>query len=228
LFEIGRVFSAPNGTPNEGWRVGFAVTGLRNAEFWSGSEREAKVDLFDLKGILEEFLDQLGLRGVTFAKASASSDLFLEYATIAIGGKFEIGRIGQLLPTLARTHDLRDPVFLAELDLGVVLKKGNRNRSFKALPQYPSVRRDLALVVGDAVKHDEVLTLVRQTKTPILSSVDLFDVYRGQHVPEGHKSVAYAFTYRAADRTLKDEEVNAAHAKITELLQRSLGATMRA
>jgi phenylalanyl-tRNA synthetase beta chain len=227
LFEIGRVFSAPNGTPIEGWRVGFAVTGLRNAEFWSGSEREAKVDLFDLKGILEEFLDQLGLRGVTFAKASASSDLFLEYATIAIGGKFEIGRIGQLLPTLARTHDLRDPVFLAELDLGVVLKKGNRNRSFKALPQYPSVRRDLALVVGDGVKHDEVLTLVRQTKTPILSSVDLFDVYRGQHVPEGHKSVAYAFTYRAADRTLKDEEVNAAHAKITELLQRSLGATMR-
>src|SRR5690606_675301 len=125
---------------------------------------------------------------------------------------------------LARNHDLRDPVFVAELDLGQILGRRNPSRSFKPLPAFPSVRRDVAMVVREDVTHDAVLRAVREAKAPNLDTVVLFDVFRGRHVAEGHKSVAYAFTYRAADRTLTDAEVNAAHERVIAHLKESLGA----
>jgi phenylalanyl-tRNA synthetase beta chain len=164
---------------------------------------------------------------VAFAKRAESTALFLESATLALGGKLQLGQMGQLLPTLAKRHDLRDAVLLAELDLDQLLARRNATRSFKALPQFPSSRRDLALLVPESTTHEAVLQIVRQTKPANLDSVELFDVFRGKHVPEGQKSLAYAFTYRAADRTLKDDEVNAAQTKLTEALQVGLKASLR-
>jgi phenylalanyl-tRNA synthetase beta chain len=227
LFEIGRVFTAHNGQAKEGWRVAIALTGSRSPGFWSGAEREAKCDLYDLKGLVEALVEALGLRGVAYAKRAESTALFLESATLALGGKLQLGQLGQLLPALAKRHDLRDAVLLAELDLDQLLARRNATKAFKALPQFPSSRRDLALLVPESTTHEAVLQVVRQTKPANLDSVELFDVFRGKHVPEGQKSLAYAFTYRAADRTLKDDEVNAAQAKLTEAFQTVLKATLR-
>lgn len=227
LFEIGRVFNANNGQAKEGWRVAIALTGSRSPGFWAGAERDAKCDLYDLKGLVEALIEALGLRGVAFAKRAESTALFLESATLALGGKLQLGQMGQLLPTLAKRHDLRDGVLLAELDLDQLLARRNATKSFKALPQFPSSRRDLALLVPESTTHEAVLQIVRQTKPANLDSVELFDVFRGKHVPEGQKSLAYAFTYRAADRTLKDDEVNAAQTKLTEALQVGLKASLR-
>ncbi len=227
LFEIGRVFNAHNGQAKEGWRVAIALTGSRSPGFWAGAERDAKCDLYDLKGLVEALIEALGLRGVAFAKRAESTALFLESATLVLGGKLQLGQMGQLLPTLAKRHDLRDAVLLAELDLDQLLARRNATKSFKALPQFPSSRRDLALLVPESTTHEAVLQIVRQTKPANLDSVELFDVFRGKHVPEGQKSLAYAFTYRAADRTLKDDEVNAAQTKLTEALQVGLKASLR-
>ena len=227
LFEIGRVFTSQNGQAKEGWRVAIALTGSRSPGFWSGAERDAKCDLYDLKGLVEALVEALGLRGVAYAKRAESTGLFLESATLALGGKLQLGQLGQLLPTLAKRHDLRDAVLLAELDLDQLLARRNATKAFKALPQFPSSRRDLALLVPESTTHEAVLQVVRQTKPANLDSVELFDVFRGKHVPEGQKSLAYAFTYRAADRTLKDDEVNAAQAKLTETFQTVLKATLR-
>ncbi len=227
LFEIGRVFTAHNGQAKEGWRVAIALTGSRSPGFWSGAERDAKCDLYDLKGLVEALVEALGLRGVAYAKRAESTALFLESATLALGGKLQLGQLGQLLPALAKRHDLRDAVLLAELDLDQLLARRNATKAFKALPQFPSSRRDLALLVPESTTHEAVLQVVRQTKPANLDSVELFDVFRGKHVPEGQKSLAYAFTYRAADRTLKDDEVNAAQAKLTEAFQTVLKATLR-
>jgi phenylalanyl-tRNA synthetase beta chain len=227
LFEIGRVFTAQNGQAKEGWRVAIALTGSRSPGFWSGAERDAKCDLYDLKGLVEALVEAMGLRGVAYAKRAESTALFLESATLALGGKLQLGQLGQLLPTLAKRHDLRDAVLLAELDLDQLLARRNATKAFKALPQFPSSRRDLALLVPESTTHEAVLQVVRQTKPANLDSVELFDVFRGKHVPEGQKSLAYAFTYRAADRTLKDDEVNAAQLRVTEALRRDLSAILR-
>lgn len=228
LFELGRVFSrGADGVVREGWRVAVALTGARQPAFWAGAERDAKCDLADLKGILEELLDRLGLRGVVYAKQPEATPLFVESAAVTLGGKLPLGQFGQLQPALARRHDLRAAVLLAELDLGQLLARRNPTRSFKPLPQFPAARRDVAMLVPEAVTHDTVLQAVRQAKPANLEAVELFDVFRGQHVPAGRKSLAYAFTYRAADRTLKDDEVNAAQAKLVEVFKTALGAVLR-
>ena len=227
LFEVGRVFTLVNDQSKEERRVAITLTGRRAAAFWNGSERDAAFDAFDLKGILEEFLEQFGLRGIAYTKRAESTSLLLESATIALGGKLELGQLGQLLPALAKKHDLRDGVFLAELNLDLLLARRNPAKSFKPLPQFPAVGRDVALLVPEATTHDAVLLAAKQAKAANLESVELFDIFRGKGVPEGQKSVAYAFTYRATDRTLTDAEVVAAHEKLVAHLTQSIKATVR-
>src|ERR1043166_5147891 len=227
LFEIGRVFVQTSNRPREERRLAVAMTGRRSAPFWSGAEREATLDAYDLKGILEEFFEQFGARGLTYSRRGESTSFFLESAVIALG-KQNLGDLGQLQPALARRHDLRDAVLLAELNLDLILARRNAAKSFKTLPAFPAIRRDIAMFVPDATTHEAVLSVVRQAKVPLLESVELFDVFRGKNIPTGQKSVAYAFTYRGADRTLPDAEINAAHEKLTQELKAKLGAEIRA
>jgi phenylalanyl-tRNA synthetase beta chain len=252
LFEIGRVFGAapatsPVGSPSfkpgsvagshadsqtgslrhiEERRLAVALTGKRQPLFWSGEDREARFDVYDLKGLLEEFFEQFGVRGIIFSKRAGSEALFLESAAIQIG-KLPLGEIGQLLPPLARQYDLRDPVFLAELSVDQLLARRNPAKSFKPLPAFPSIRRDVAMLVPEGVTHDAVLQVVRQAKAANLESVELFDVFRGKNVPAGQKSMAYAFTYRNPERTLTDAEVNSAHEQVVEKLKHGLQAAIR-
>src|SRR6185436_6302068 len=118
LFELGRVFTASG----ESRRVAIALTGSRSPLFWAGDERDAKLDAFDLKGIVEVLFERLGLRGLVWARAAQPLGLYLESATITLG-KQTIGSLGQLQPLLARKYDLRDPVFLAEFDLDLLLAR---------------------------------------------------------------------------------------------------------
>jgi phenylalanyl-tRNA synthetase beta chain len=231
LFEIGRVFQrggSETGAPKEERRVAIALTGQRALNFWSGDERAAKFDAFDLKGLVEEFLEQFGLRGMAFGRRAESTALFLESAAVTLGGKLPLGELGQLLPTLAKKYDLRDAVFLAEFNLDLLIAKRNAAKSFKPLPPFPSSRRDVALLVPEATTHETVLQTVRQAKAANLESVQLFDVFRGTGIPDGQKSLAYAFTYRAADKTLTDADVNSAHEKVVNALKTQLKAELRA
>ena len=245
LFEIGRVFTRSAEfqlrkagqeaksaelelcAPHEERRVAIALTGQRAPSFWSGDEREAKFDAMDLKGIVEDLLEHFSLRGIQFTKRAESTPLFLESAGIALGGKLQLGELGQLLPPLAKKYDLRDAVFLAELRLDELISRGNQSKSFKALPQFPASRRDVAMLVPEATTHDAVLLAIKQAKLANLESVELFDVFRGKNVPEGQKSLAYAFTYRGTDKTLTDAEISASHNKVVESFKAQLKATMR-
>jgi phenylalanyl-tRNA synthetase beta chain len=246
LFEIGRVFGSADGhvrenkripgnadkavrAPIEERRVAVALTGQRAPNFWSGSERDAKFDAYDLKGIVEEFLEHFGVRGVTFnpATTDGGKGLFLESATIQLGGKLPLGQMGQLSPVLAKKYDLRDAVFLVELNLDQLLARRNPTKPFKPIPPFPAIRRDVAMLVPEATTHDAVWQVVKQAKPANLETVELFDVFRGKHVPEGQKSVAYAFIYRSPEKTLTDAEVNTAHAKVVEALKTQLKATVR-
>lgn len=233
LFELGRVFqtqpaSGPGAAPEirEMRRAAIALTGRRQPLFWSGEDREAKFDIFDLKGLVEEFCEQFGLRGLSYVRRAEPTALFLESAVIQLG-KLQIGELGQLQPMLARKYDLRDAVLLAELDLDQVLVRRITTRSFKPLPAYPAIRRDVAMVVPETTTHEAILQVVKQAKPAHLESVELFDVFRGGNVPAGQKSMAYAFTYRSAERSLTDAEANASHQRLVEQFKQRLGAVIR-
>lgn len=226
LFEVGRVFTLQQDKVKEERRLAVALTGRRSSVFWSGSEREARRDVYDLKGALEEWLEQFGIRGVNFVRRENCAELFIEQADILLGRQ-PIGSFGQLSPLLAKEYDVRDAVLLAELNLDLLLARRNAARSFKPLAAFPSIRRDIAMLVPEKVTHDAVLSAVREAKLTNLESVELFDVFRGKNVPEGQKSLAYAFTYRAADRTLTDSEVNASHDKVVARFQTQLQAVLR-
>jgi phenylalanyl-tRNA synthetase beta chain len=226
LFEMGRVFTRTNSHIGEERRIAVALTGNRSPAFWSGNDRDAKFDLYDLKGVLEQFFEHFGVRGVVFQRRSELSSLYIESAT-AHSGKQWMGELGQISPLLARKYDLRDPVLMAEFNLELLLARRSTAKSFKALPAFPSIRRDVAMIVPENVTHESVLNAVKQTKPPHLEGVELFDVFRGANVPAGQKSVAYAFTYRNPERTLTDAEANASHDKVVEELKRNLGAIIR-
>ncbi len=222
LFEVGRVFTAGG----EGRRVAIAITGARAPGFWAGAERDAKMGIFDLKGMVEALIERLGLRGLTWNRLTEANGLYCESAAVSLG-KQSLGVMGQAQPLLARRYDLRDPVFLAEFDLDLLLARRGGARSFKAIPGFPGIRRDIAMLVSESVTHDAVANAVKQVKAQNLEAVELFDVFRGKNIPEGQKSVAYAFHYRNPERTLTDNEVNAAHERIVAELQQRLGAKVR-
>jgi phenylalanyl-tRNA synthetase beta chain len=203
-----------------------ALTGRRQALFWSGEDRDARFDIYDLKGALEEFFDQFGIGGVAWVRRADPAPLFFESAAIQLG-RFALGQLGQLVPAAARTYDLRDPVLLAELNLDLLLARRNTAKSFKPLPAFPPIRRDIAMLVPEATTHEAVLQAVKEAKPANLESVELFDVFRGQNVPPGQKSMAYAFTYRSPERTLTDAEANAAHEPLVARLKQRLHAVVR-
>ncbi|HEV2207366.1 MAG TPA: phenylalanine--tRNA ligase subunit beta [Verrucomicrobiae bacterium] len=238
LFELGRVFLPPaagQGTgagpaggarPLEERRVAIALTGRRHPLFWTGEEREARFDIYDLKGLLEEFLERFGVRGVTYNRRSEGTPLLLESALVQLG-RLPLGSLGQLQPSIARRYDLRDAVLLAELNLDILLARRNSAKTFRAVPVLPPIRRDVAMLVPEATTHEAVLQVVRQAKPANLESVELFDIFRGKNMPAGQKSMAYAFTYRSAERTLTDAEATSAHEKLVEQFKQKLQATVR-
>jgi len=216
LFEIGRVFEADM---KECRKLGIAIAGRRQRE-------DAKLDAADLKGIIEELLERIGVFGVNYQRREAGTNLFLESAELKMG-KNVIGQMGQLLPVLGKEYESRDAVFLAELDLEMLLERRTTNKSFKPLPKYPAIERDVAMLVAESVTHAEVLVVVKKTKAANLVDTELFDVFRGQNVPGGQKSLAYSFTYRSTEKTLTDEEVNGAHELLVLAFKEQLGATIR-
>lgn len=226
LFEIGRVFQQVDGKFKEERRLALALTGRRAPVFWSGADRDAKFDIADLKGALEEFLEQFGLRGISWTRQEASGPFYLESAAIQLG-KLALGEMGQLSPVLQKKYDLRDAVFLAELNFEQLLARRAPAKTFKPLPQFPAIRRDVAMLVPDATSHDEVGAVVKKTRPANLEKFEIFDVFRGKNIPAGQKSVAYAFIYRNPERTLTDAEVNTAHEKLVEQFKQALHATIR-
>ena len=118
-------------------------------------------------------------------------------------------------------------MLLAELNLDLLLARRSVTKSFKEMPALPPIRRDVAMLVPEATTHDAVLSAVKSAKPQNLERAELFDVFRGKNVPEGQKSLAYAFTYRSGEKTLTDAEVNAAHEKVVESFKQTLQAVIR-
>ncbi len=221
LFEVGRVFKGELDNIEQERRIGGLIYGDQNAEQWSEKARE--VDFFDAKGDVEALLDITG--GDIRFQAEPHPALHPgQTARIYKNGE-AIGWLGALHPKLQKPLDVNGRVYLFELSLPAVLLA--QIPEFTALSKYPAIRRDLALVVDEAVTAGQIENCLSAIDSDILKSFQLFDVYTGDGVELGKKSLAMAFHLQHGERTLKDDEVDALIKTVTDSLEQSVGATIR-
>ena len=143
-------------------------------------------------------------------------------------GPTVLGWLGELRPTAAQKLDLPRGVFVFELAFEALARKARLVPPYKGVPRFPAVLRDLAVVLDEDASAASVEKAIAEAGGGLVEGAVLFDIYRGEKIPKGKKSLAYAIRYRAAERTLTDDEVNQAHARIVAALSEKLGATLRA
>ncbi|MGH7266091.1 MAG: phenylalanine--tRNA ligase subunit beta [Candidatus Rokuibacteriota bacterium] len=230
LFEIGRVFESQGAgkLAHEETRIAIALTGLRADRSWFAGK--ARADVFDAKGAVETVVDALGRGAVSVEVPDAGAvapQLEEGRAAVVVVQGSPVGVVGELHPAVQAAFDLPGPVFVAELSLDRLEALPSRALVHRPLPRFPAVQRDLAAVVPADMPAAAVGRAIQAIPNPHLARVVLFDVYAGEQVGPGRKSLAYALTYQADDRTLTDAEVNAMHAEVIERLRRILGAEVR-
>ncbi len=231
LFEIGPVYLMREGEalPDEQLRLAIALTGPRDALAWQGSDR-TPVDFFDLKGVIEALTEGLHLSGVTYEPDEAGTHrTFMpgRTARLRLDGEFA-GWLGELHPLVRKNFDIPDQAVLAaDLDLKLLLSKVNERHVVSAVPEFPPVKEDIAVIVDEAIPGARVQAAIEAAGGALLAGVTLFDLYRGEQIGAGKKSLAYRLTYQAPDRTLTDAEAAKVRERIVRKLKEELGATLR-
>ncbi|MCP4542551.1 MAG: phenylalanine--tRNA ligase subunit beta [Chloroflexi bacterium] len=238
IFEIGAVYLPVEGSdeqadplPHEPRRLSVVMTGPREARSWMDGQDRGSVDFYALKGVVETLLSGLGLEG-TFELGDHPALHPGRSAQVNValpkGDSVVVGAMGELHPAVLDSFDLAgQPVCALEFDLDKLLSAWGTVRSIVPISVHPPVYEDLAVVVDENVSAVRVRDLIAQTGSSLVRSVVLFDVYRGEQVGIGKKSLAYRLTYQADNRTLTDREVAKLRGKIVRRIEREIDATLR-
>ncbi|MBO0724756.1 MAG: phenylalanine--tRNA ligase subunit beta [Blastocatellia bacterium] len=230
LFEIGKCFRAGSvERPLETERLGLVATGARNEDDWTSANGGGggSIDFYDVKGVVESVAEAIGLPALEFEPDGASGFLHPGRGAEARLGDEVIGVVGQLHPRIAARYKFKQPVFVADLNLKMMLLAERTKVRYHPLPKFPTVVRDLALLINTSVQFAGVERAIKELKIPELIGVKLFDLYAGKELPPGKHSIALSLHYRAPDRTLTVEDVNAAHDRVVKMLKREFGAEVR-
>jgi len=222
LFELGRVYLArQKDLPEEPEVLCGILSGPRLEKSWhSGGEL---LDFFDAKGVMEGLLNQLGVEA-SFEQGSDESLHPSKQAALVVAGN-RLGVIGELHPKVTQAFEICDTVCLFEINLTALLPFTTGHKMFQPIPRFPATVRDLALVVDARIPHQKVQNIIKSF--PLVSEINIFDVYSGEQVPPGKKSLAYRITFQSPSHTLTDKEVNRVQQQILDKLSHELGATLR-
>jgi phenylalanyl-tRNA synthetase beta chain len=227
-FEIGKGFGVhPTRGRTERRAIGIVLHGA-----WppTGAERNGPaVELLDLKGIVTNVLAACGAAADEVRWVAASDVPFLHPGKCAriVDGTRILGVVGALHPRVAQALDLTGEVFVSELDFQEVGHYGPRRVGLKPVPRFPAVSRDIAVIVDDAFEAASILEEIRAVGDPLIESARCFDCYRGAPIPDGKKSLAYSIAFRHGERTLTDDEVNAAHGRLRSHLAARFALELR-
>jgi phenylalanyl-tRNA synthetase beta chain len=229
LFETGRIFAADRergSLPLEREAFALVLTGGATEENRAGAQRE--LDFYDLKGALEAACDAMQLPPLQFAATESAKHLRTGQAAEASINGMSVGTIGRLSESVAASYKFRQPLFVAEVDLTALLASEEQPVLYTPLARFPSVVRDVSLLVSREVAFSELLRTVAELEVREQRSTSLVDVYEGASLPAGKRSVTLRLEYRADERTLRDEEVDEMHGRIVEALEKRFDAKMRA
>jgi len=227
LFEIGRIFggSAGGDLPEE--RLSLAMIATGSAVQQNAAQATRDLDLFDVKGALESALDWMNIPQVAYKSATVQHLRKGQAGEIFSADRKQIGTVGRLAEEIAAAYKFRQPVYVLELDLSELLASGEKVVQYIRLPKYPSVVRDLTLLVGRDVTFAALVNAVREQAIDDCRDIKLVGTYDGPNIPVGKRSITLRVEYRSDDRTLRDEEVEERHATLTGSLLKTFAAEQR-
>lgn len=234
LFEFGNCYrynadladvTNPLDRYSESFRIAMWMTGLMEPEHWM--DKHNSVNFYHLKAFVHALLARFGLDVDTLSHTEAPSDLF-SYGLSYLSGSAPVASFGLISSSIADSFDIKAEVFFAEIEWSALLTKlGETKISFRELPKYPEVRRDLALLLDNSVSYEQVRKLAFATERKLLRQVTLFDVYQGNNLPQGKKSYAVSFILQDETRTLTDEQIDATMKRLVDAYAKQLGAQLR-
>jgi phenylalanyl-tRNA synthetase beta chain len=227
IFEVAAVYLPREGEPlpDEPRRLSIAMTGARGERTWTRSPET--MDFFDLKGVVDTLLERMGVEGCVFAPLQHPIFQPGRAAELRLDGR-SLGVMGEVHPLVREAFDLpQQRVSVAELDLEALLAVTKGWKIMRPISRYPAVFQDLAVVVDEGIPAKQVYEAIVRAGGELLAGAQVFDVYRGEQIPPGKKSLAYALTYQSQDGTLTDEEVARVHGQIVRRLREELGAELR-
>lgn len=230
LFELGRVFLAPGekgNLPDEHESLAMVATG-RAVEEGRAGDRARDLDFYDLKGAVEDAIRAVNIPPLDFRQARVTHLRPGQAAEIVAPGGGVVGTIGRLAEHIAALFKFRQPVYVAEMDLGRLLSIPEQKLRYTRLPRFPPVVRDLTIHLNRRVPYSSLPAAVAEAGGEICRSAVLIDVYEGSGVSEDERSITLRIEYRSPDRTLRDEEVEAAHSRIVKSLSERFNAQQSA
>ena len=227
LFEIANVY----GKEQYAEHLVIAASGALTRNRWK--KFSVDVDFYTIKGLILTVLEALGFSGnrVMIKENTMDTKNFHPYRSAVIYlGKTVLGIFGEIHPSIAKKYGI-EPTIAAELDLEVLLSNKASKVKFEEVSKYPAVSRDLAMVVAENVKVEKIIAGIRKNgklgKENIIKSVEVFDVYTGEHVEKGFKSIALSMVFQSFEKTLKDQEINTIFNQIIETLEKEVNAQLR-
>jgi phenylalanyl-tRNA synthetase beta chain len=225
LFEFGKTYSRSGEKLSEVARLSVCITGVHTAETWHPAAKKS-ADFYTLKPYVRNLLARLGVSGF---QETVLSETPYQYALQYHRGPQELVRFGAVQPAILKKMDIKNPVFFADFHFENILKAvGNNKIQFSEISRFPSVRRDLALVLNHSVPFSDIVAVANKTAKKILKEVNLFDVFEDANkLGEGKKSYAVSFVFEDAEKTLQDKEIDALTQQLQQAFESKLGAVIR-
>ena len=223
LFEFGKTYHQYSDNREEHKHLALFVTGNKAQERWN--TQASPSDFFYLKGTIETVLERLGLNRLK--SAPHKTDILSEGMSLSIGKKTLV-EFGLVKKSVLKHFGISQNVLFADFNWDNVLDMAQHNKiKFTAIPKYPEVRRDFALLLDNSVTFDDIYTIAKQTEKQLLKAVNLFDVYEGKNLPAGKKSYAVSFTLQDENKTLNDKQIDKIMNKLQSNFENKLGAELR-
>lgn len=237
-FELGKVFFPKeiNEQPTEENRLAGVLSGNLYGEGAPLYFKHTAVDIFDAKGCVEFILEAMGLGNITDTSElqfkipdSAAAEVFAteEYSLELYYNDELIGSVGRFQDDVLRSFSIKNEIYYFDLNFDALCRLAAKKVKFSSLPVYPSVTRDIALLVEENVSAGQLLTAVQTSRDKLLENSEIFDVFQGEKIPDGYKSVALTITYRSQTKTLTEKNVEKSHSKIVRMLTEKFGGSFR-
>ena len=219
IFEIGKGFYK-----KEEYGEDNKLAVLMSGKYYLGLDNKKNVDFYVIKGVAEEVLDYLGYNGrYSFVMPKQIPNQMHPGQTAEISVNNDVvGMVGKLHPAVGK-----EDVYVLEINLDKLLAKKTGKMKFKEISKYPTINKDLAILVDKSISSEEIAKLIKKTAGSLLTNIEVFDVYEGKNIAENKRSIAYSLSFGKQDRTLTDEEVNDIMNKVIASLQNKIGAELR-
>jgi len=223
FFELGKVYKRiRNREFQEEPDLCVAITGLAEDNWLSQKREEA---FFDLKGIIVGLFEKIGIRGVKFVSTNEKS--YFAQGVAIIYKNQNIGIMGELGENILKKFDIEQNVYALELTLSDVIEGAMLEKVFKPIPKYPSITRDISLIIGKNIPAESIIKTIREINSGLIKEITLMDAYAGKQIPQGNRAFLYRIEYRDDFRTLTDSEVEEQHKNLREILSAKLGVSFR-